>query len=85
MRTIRTAHAAKTKSSESKRVFKMDFSFSEIFLIVLVAFLVFGPEKLPDVARKTGRLVRKAKSLWQSITTEIENTTSPSEQNHHEK
>ena len=45
----------------------MDFSFSEIFLILLVAFIVFGPEKLPDVARQLGRLTAKAKSVWQSL------------------
>jgi sec-independent protein translocase protein TatB len=54
----------------------MDISFSEICLIILVAFLVFGPEKLPDVARKVGRMIGRAKSIWKSVTQEIENTLS---------
>ena len=52
----------------------MDFSLSEICIIVLVAFIVFGPEKLPDLARNAGRMIGKAKSVWKTLTTEIENT-----------
>ncbi|EKD78111.1 MAG: hypothetical protein ACD_42C00040G0005 [uncultured bacterium] len=52
----------------------MDFSFAEIALIFLVAFLVFGPEQLPTLAHKVGRLIGKAKSIWQSVTREIENS-----------
>ena len=52
----------------------MDISFSEICVIVLVAFIVFGPEKLPDLARKVGRMIGKAKTIWKSVTQEIENT-----------
>ena len=52
----------------------MDMSFSEIIVIVVVAFLVFGPEKLPDVARQVGRMIGKAKSIWKTVTQEIENT-----------
>lgn len=68
----------------------MDISFSEICLIVLVAFLVFGPEKLPDVARKVGRMVGKAKSIWKTVTQEIESTLTEAhapktEQKPHEK
>jgi len=54
----------------------MDISFTEIVVILLVAFLVFGPEKLPDVARKVGRMIGKAKSVWRSMTQEVENTFS---------
>lgn len=49
----------------------MDISLSEICLIVIVAFLVFGPEKLPDLAHKAGRLIAKAKSVWHSFMHEI--------------
>jgi Sec-independent protein translocase protein TatA len=30
----------------------------EIFLILLLAFLFFGPEKLPEIATKIGRIYR---------------------------
>ncbi|OGT42884.1 MAG: hypothetical protein A3F13_01435 [Gammaproteobacteria bacterium RIFCSPHIGHO2_12_FULL_40_19] len=68
----------------------MDFSLTEILVIVLVAFIVFGPEKLPDVARKVGKIIRKAKSIWQSVSKEIESTLSEAhspanEQKPHEK
>jgi len=56
----------------------MDFSLSEICIIVLVAFIVFGPEKLPDLARNAGRMIGKAKSVWKSLTNEIENTLAES-------
>ena len=52
----------------------MDINFSEIGVIVLVAFIVFGPEKLPDVARKVGKIMAKAKSIWRSVSKEIETT-----------
>lgn len=45
----------------------MDINFFEIALIVLVAFIVFGPEKLPDLAKKMGKCVRKVKDMWQSF------------------
>jgi sec-independent protein translocase protein TatB len=49
-----------------------DVGFSEIGLIAVVALLVLGPERLPKVARTVGALVRRARSSWQSVRTEIE-------------
>jgi TatA/E family protein of Tat protein translocase len=47
----------------------------ELLLILIFAFLFFGPEKLPEIAAKAGRLyrnLRKATSdLGRSITEEI--------------
>lgn len=37
----------------------MNLGFSEIFMVFLVALLVFGPDKLPDLARMVGRAVRE--------------------------
>lgn len=61
----------------------MDFSFSEIALIIIVAFLVFGPEKLPDVAHKIGRIIAKTKKIGQSLTDEIKSSISSKDS--HEK
>lgn len=36
---------------------------AEIAVIVLVAIIVFGPEKLPDIARQAGRFVRTARQM----------------------
>jgi sec-independent protein translocase protein TatB len=49
-----------------------DIGFSEIALIAVVALLVLGPERLPRVARTVGVLVRRARSSWQNVRSEIE-------------
>jgi sec-independent protein translocase protein TatB len=49
-----------------------DIGFSEIALIAVVALLVLGPERLPKVARTVGALVRRARSSWQDVRSEIE-------------
>lgn len=33
----------------------LDISGGELLLVIIVAFLVFGPKKLPDFARRLGR------------------------------
>ena len=47
----------------------------EFLLILIFAFLFFGPEKLPEIAAKAGRLYRNLKKstsdLGRSITEEI--------------
>lgn len=35
----------------------------EMFVIMLVSMLVFGPDKLPDLARQAGRFVRTVKQM----------------------
>ena len=32
-------------------------SFSEILLIIIISLLIFGPEQLPQIAAKTGRVI----------------------------
>jgi len=49
-----------------------DVGFSEIALVAVVALLVLGPERLPRVARTAGALVRRARSSWQNVRSEIE-------------
>lgn len=49
-----------------------DIGFSEIALIAVVALLVLGPERLPKVARTAGALLRRARSSWQNVRSEIE-------------
>ena len=43
-------------------------SFSEIVVIVLVILVVFGPKRLPELARKAGELMNKVRSASSSIT-----------------
>lgn len=36
-----------------------NIGFSEIILILIVGFLIFGPEKLPKIARTIGKMFNK--------------------------
>ena len=41
-----------------------NIGFSELLLVLLVAFLVVGPKDLPKVARWLGRTVKKSRTSW---------------------
>jgi Sec-independent protein translocase protein TatA len=41
----------------------VNFSISEILLVLLIALLVVKPEQLPDVAQKLGRMVKSVRGL----------------------
>jgi sec-independent protein translocase protein TatB len=43
----------------------------EFAVIAFVAVLVFGPDKLPDLARQAGQLVRKARVLANNARDEL--------------
>lgn len=40
-----------------------DIGLPEFFVLAVVALFVFGPDKLPDVARQAGRLLRQARGM----------------------
>ena len=44
----------------------------ELLLILVVAFLVFGPEKMLEFATQLGRIVRQIKKEWASIQLEAQ-------------
>ena len=44
-----------------------NIGFSELLLVLLVAFLVVGPKDLPKVARWLGRPVKKSRRLLNEI------------------
>lgn len=50
-----------------------DFSFWELAIVLVVALLVVGPDKLPGLAAKVGRWVGKAKRMIMSVRSDIEN------------
>jgi sec-independent protein translocase protein TatB len=50
----------------------LDFSFSEIGLVAIVALLALGPERLPKAARTAGVMARRARASWQNLRDEIE-------------
>ncbi len=47
----------------------------EILLIMVVALVVFGPDKLPEIAREAGKMVRAFRQLTNEATSEIRNLT----------
>ena len=52
-----------------------EIGFSEIILVTIVALLVFGPDKLPGLARDiglwTGRIRRMISSVQQDVQREL--------------
>lgn len=48
-----------------------DVGFWELVLVGLVALLVFGPERLPRVAREAALWVKKARAVVSSVKEEI--------------
>ena len=49
----------------------LDISFGEIFIIVTVVFIIFGPQKIPEIARKVGKGLREVKKASSEIQREI--------------
>lgn len=48
-----------------------DFGSGEILLILLVVFLIFGPDKIPELARNIGKFINDIKRASEDIKTEI--------------
>ena len=48
-----------------------DFGSGEILLIVLAVFIIFGPSKIPEMARNLGKFINEIKRASEDIKTEI--------------
>ncbi len=48
-----------------------DISTGEIFIILLVLFLIFGPQRMPEIARKIGRTINHLKRATSDLTKEF--------------
>jgi len=49
-----------------------DIGFSEIVVVMIVALLVVGPERLPGLARKAGFWAGRAKRFMQNVKADID-------------
>jgi sec-independent protein translocase protein TatB len=52
-----------------------DVGFTELVMIGLVALLVVGPERLPELVRTTGRWLGRAQRMARELRTELERDT----------
>ncbi|MHC1478803.1 Sec-independent protein translocase protein TatB [Frateuria aurantia] len=50
----------------------IEISFGKLVLIAVVALVVLGPEKLPGAARTVGALLRRVRTGWDSVRSEVE-------------
>ena len=49
----------------------------ELMVIIVVAVIVFGPDRLPEFARQAGRLVRQVREFTNSARDDIRNELGP--------
>ena len=54
-----------------------DIGFGELIVIALVAILVFGPDKLPELAKQAGAMLRKARQFANSARDELREELGP--------
>jgi sec-independent protein translocase protein TatB len=50
-----------------------DIGLPEFLVLAVVALFVFGPDKLPDVARQAGRLLRQTRAMLTQAKSQLSN------------
>jgi len=53
----------------------VDFSPIQIAMVLVIALIVFGPSRLPDLGRQIGRGIREAKKQMSDLGDEVTRTT----------
>lgn len=46
--------------------------FTELLLLAIIALLVVGPKRLPEIARTAGQISKTARGAWQSLKSEFQ-------------
>lgn len=54
-----------------------DVGFAEVLVLLVVAVVVFGPDRLPEFARQAGRLVRRLRLLARSAQDDLRRELGP--------
>jgi len=49
----------------------LDIGFPELVVIVVLAILVLGPDKLPEAMKDLAKLIKKMKRMWRDATADI--------------
>jgi sec-independent protein translocase protein TatA len=58
---------------------------SEILVIAIVALLIFGPKRLPELLQSFGKGVREFKKAAREVEDEIKDSINAETNNHHSK
>ena len=49
----------------------LDIGFSEFLVVIVLAVLVLGPDKLPEAMKDFARFIKKIKKMWADATSDI--------------
>ena len=52
----------------------LNISFWEVSVVIIVALLLFGPDRLPRVVRTAGRWLGRGRRLWATVKKESKET-----------
>jgi Tat protein translocase TatB subunit len=55
----------------------MSLGPEKIILILVVALIVFGPQRLPDIARQVGAMMRELRRMQDTVRDELEHVMHP--------
>ena len=54
-----------------------DLSWAKVFVLLALALLVFGPERLPTIAADAGRLLRRLRAMATGLTEDLKTELGP--------
>ena len=55
----------------------MNIGPAEILVVLVVALIVFGPKRLPEVGRQVGRAVRELRRMQDTVRSELDTVIHP--------